>query len=188
LWAVIANGCRMTATTNAFFLIKTMLYKQLIIIITSSILLSCVNPKSRPDADNSGPGSRHTDCISSSSIRGYSVLDESNLIVDASGRRSYHVVLRRRAYGISSAWGIAFPSTTGRICAGFDEVVFDGHAGSGPIAIASIRELTGEDREDLLIQFGKKKPEIEQTPEPREVKGAEVEELDPAADGNSSGD
>jgi len=49
------------------------------------------------------------------------------------------------------------------------------------IHIASIRELTPEDHEDLLIQFGKKEPEFEQTPAPREVKGAEVEELDPAA-------
>jgi hypothetical protein len=49
------------------------------------------------------------------------------------------------------------------------------------IRIESIRELAPEDHEYLLIQFGKKEPEIEQTPVPREVKGAEVEELDPAA-------
>jgi len=55
------------------------------------------------------------------------------------------------------------------------------------IRIASIRELSPEDHEDLLIQFGKKKPEIEQTPAPREVKGAEVEELDTAAADDSSG-
>ncbi len=46
------------------------------------------------------------------------------------------------------------------------------------IRIASIRELSPEDHDDLLIQFGKKEPEIEQTPEPQEVEGAEVEELD----------
>jgi hypothetical protein len=55
------------------------------------------------------------------------------------------------------------------------------------IRIASIRELSPEDREDLLIQFGKKKPEIEQTPAPRPVEGAEVEELDTAAIDESSG-
>ena len=38
-----------------------------------------------------------------------------------------------------------------------------------------------EDKEHLLIQYGKKEPEIEQTPAPQEVKGAEVEELDEAA-------
>jgi hypothetical protein len=53
--------------------------------------------------------------------------------------------------------------------------------GNESIRIASIRELSPEEHEHLLIQFGKKEPEIEQTPAPREVKGAEVEELDPAA-------
>jgi len=51
----------------------------------------------------------------------------------------------------------------------------------GAIRIMSIRELTKEDKEYLLIQYGKKEPEIEQTPAPQEVKGAEVEELDEAA-------
>ncbi len=165
-----------------------MLYKQLLIIITSSTLLACASTQDGPDAGKSEAVKRHTDCILSSSIRGYSVLDESNLIVDASGRRSYHVILRRRAYGISSSWSIGFNSATGRICSGFDEVVFDGHLDNESIAIASIRELGPEDRDDLLIQFGKKKPEIEQPPVPREVKGAEVEELDPAANDNPSGD
>jgi hypothetical protein len=39
-----------------------------------------------------------------------------------------------------------------------------------------------------LIQYGKKEPEIKQAPVPREVKGAEVEELDSAAFDDSSGD
>jgi len=56
------------------------------------------------------------------------------------------------------------------------------------IRIESIRELTPEDHEYLLIQYGKKEPEIKQTPAPQEVKGAEVEELDPAANDESSGD
>ena len=55
------------------------------------------------------------------------------------------------------------------------------------IRISSIRELSPEDHEDILIQFGKKKPEIEQTPVPRDVEGAEVEELDTAATDESSG-
>jgi hypothetical protein len=55
------------------------------------------------------------------------------------------------------------------------------------IRITSIKELSSEEHESILIQFGKKKPEIEQTPVPREVKGAEVEELDTAAADDSSG-
>ena len=66
-------------------------------------------------------------------------------------------------------------------------MVFAGHMEGDSIRIASIRELSSEEHESILIQFGKKKPEIEQTPVPREVKGAEVEELDTAAADDSSG-
>ena len=66
-------------------------------------------------------------------------------------------------------------------------MVFKGHMDNESIRIASIRELSPEDHEDLLIQFGKKEPEIEQTPVPQEVEGAEVEELDTAATDDKSG-
>jgi hypothetical protein len=164
------------------------LYKQIIVIATSSVLLACASTKGAPDAVKSGATSGRPDCIFQSSIRGYSVLDESNIIVEASGRRNYHVALRRRAHGVRSARKISFDSPTGRVCANFSEVIFYGQSDNGPIRIASIRELSPEDHEDLLIQYGKKEPEIEQTPVRREVKGAEVEELDPAANDDSSGD
>jgi len=164
-----------------------MLIKQFIIICFSSILLACAGSETAPDGDDSGASSGRTDCIFRSSIRGYSVLDESNLVIEGSGRRNYHVVLRRRAHGIRSTWAIGFDSPTSRVCAGFSEVVFKGHMDNESIRILSIRELSQEDHESLLIQFGKKKPEIETTPGPREVEGAEVEELDPAATDQASG-
>jgi hypothetical protein len=95
--------------------------------------------------------------------------------------------LQRRARGITSTWGIGFDSPSSRVCAGFSEVVFQGNMDNESIRILSIRELSPEDHEDILIQFGKKKPEIEQTPVPRDVEGAEVEELDTAATDESSG-
>ena len=165
-----------------------MLYKQLVIISISSVLLACAGTPDGSDSGDSEVTSHRSDCILRSSIRGYTVLDESNLIVDASGRRTYHVVLQRRAYGLRSSWGIRFESPTGRICASFSEVIFDGNFSNESIRIDSVRELTPEDHEYLLIQYGKKEPEIKQTPAPREVKGAEVEELDPAANDKLSGD
>jgi hypothetical protein len=161
--------------------------KQLVIVFFSCYLAACANPDSAADTPNHGASSGRTDCIFRSSIRGYSVLDESNLIIEGSGRRKYHVALRQRAFGISSSWGIAFDSPTSQICAGFSEVVFEGQLDNQSIAIASIRELSPEDHEDLLIRFGKKKPEIEQTPAPVDVKGAEVEELDTADTDDKSG-
>ena len=159
-------------------------YKQSIGILLSSSLLACTGAVSDLDErDLSRP-----DCIYQSSIRGYTVLDEANLIVDGSRSRSYHVGLQRRAYGLNSSWGIAFRSPTGRICASFSELIFNGDFEKESIRIASIKELTTEGKDILLIQYGKKKPEIEQTPAPAEVPGAEVEELDPDANDSPSRD
>ena len=161
---------------------------QIFIAITSCVLVSCVGGDERPNEEGSEARSRTSNCILRSSIRGYTVLDESNLILDGAGRRKYHVGLQRRAYGLKSSQGISFDTSTMRICAKFDVLKYEGHfGGSDSVRIALIRELSPEEHEDLLIQFGKKEPEIEQTPAPQEVKGAEVEELDPAATDDSSG-
>ncbi len=79
--------------------------------------------------------------------------------------------------------GIAFDSPSGRICSGFSEVVYGDSFGNRAeaVRIKYIRLLLPEEEEDLLIQFGLKEPEIKQTPVPREVEGADVEELDPSA-------
>ena len=164
-----------------------MLIKQFIMISFSSGLLACASTNTSPDGGASEVSSGRADCIFSSSIRGYSVLDESNLVIEGPGRKKYHLVLRRPARGIRSTWAIGFDSPSSRVCAGFSEVIFQGHMDNESIRIASIRELSPEEHEYLLIQFGKKQPEIEQTAVPREVKGAEVEELDTAATDDSSG-
>ncbi len=134
--------------------------KQILILLTLSALGACATAKT----GDSRPLSSHSDCIYQPSIRGYTVLDESNLIVSTSGRRQYHVALQRRAHGLRSSWAIAFKSPTGRVCSAFSEVVFDGHFDGESIRIAAIREISAEEKEDLLIRYGKKKPEIEQTP------------------------
>lgn len=161
-----------------------MLYKQSIMLLTSCFLLACASSNEPQDSADDGDDRRGSDCIFSSSIRGYTVLDESNLIVEAGGRRHYHLILQRRAYGLKSSWTLGFESPTGRVCPGFSEVHYNGGMDSGSIRIRAIRELSKEEHEYLLIQYGKKKPEIEQTPVPKDVKGAEVEELDPAASGD----
>lgn len=156
---------------------KINVLKQLFIIVSSGLLVSCAGGP----VDREQTGSKRSDCISQSSIRGYTVLDESNLIVEGSIRRKYHVTLVRRAFGLRSTWAIGFTSTGNQICAPFSKVVFDDGFLKAPIAIAAIKELTPEDEEILLIDFGKKEPEIETTPAPADVPGAEIEELDPAA-------
>ena len=152
--------------------------KQLFILSFSCILIACAGSGDPVEGDAYAEESRGTDCISQMTVRDYRVLDESNLIVSESRRRKYHVVLSRRAFGLQSTWQIGFRSGGGRICPGFSDLVVDNGIGPDRIRIASIRRLTPEDEEDLLIRFGKIDGTTEQTPPPQEVEGAEVEELD----------
>jgi len=112
------------------------------------------------------------------SIRDYQVLDESNLIVTERAKRKYHIILSRRAFGLRSTWQIAFRSQSGRICSAFSDLIVDDGFRSEAIGIRSIRRLTPEEYDDLLVRFGKKEPDAKQTTAPEPVKGAEVEELD----------
>ena len=154
------------------------LLKQLIIIVTSSVLVACAGTREPTEMSADDRQSRGRDCISQSSIRDYQVLDDSNLIVTAAVKRKYHVILSRRAFGLRSMWKIGFRSPTGRICSGSGEVIFDDGMGSERISIRSVRELTPDDLDELLVRFGKKEPDFEQAPATEDVGGAEVEELD----------
>ena len=152
--------------------------KQLFIILLLSVLLACAGTSESTD-DGSN---RRGDCIRHSSIRGYTVLDEQNLIVDAAVRKKYHVILSRPAYGLRSSWSIGFmDSSTGSVCARFSEIVYNDGMHKGRNRIASIRQLIPEEEEDLLIRFGLKEPEVKRVPVPQEVEGADIEELDPDA-------
>ncbi len=152
--------------------------KQFVIISLSSVLLACAGTQETAEEADYRVASRGSDCISQTTIRDYRVLDDSNLIVSASARRKYHVVLSRRAFGLRSTWQIGFRSSTGQVCAGFSDLIVDDGLGPERIRIHTIRQLTPEDEEELLIRFGKKEPATVQAPAPQEVESAEVEELD----------
>ena len=175
-------------TTNITY-IKIVL-KQIVIVFSLCTIIACAGTSEPTDSAATQRMDSRRDCIPEPSIRGYTVLDEQNLIVDSSGRRKYHVVLRRRAYGLQNSLGVAFKSPTSRICSGVSDVVFSDSFGgrTEAVGILEVRLLSPEDEEDLLIRFGKKEPEIKRTPAPREVEGAEVEELDPAASEKSPAD
>jgi hypothetical protein len=152
--------------------------KQLLIILCSCGLVACVTSNEGVDEPEYRSETRGSDCISQMTIRDYQVLDDSNLIVTGSARRKYHVVLSRRAFGLASTWRIAFRSPSGRICSAFSEVVVNDGMGAEVINIHSVRQLTLEELDDLLVRFGKKEPDVNQTTAPEPVEGAEVEELD----------
>ena len=154
-------------------------FKQLFILLTSSVLAACAATTDEAPGGAVGDLPAGSDCIFEGTIRDYAVLDESNLIVTASARRKYHIELNRRAFGLRSSWHIGFTSPTSRICPGFSEVIVDDSTmGPEAIRISSIRALSPEEHEDLLIRFGKKEPEIVEAPATEDVGSAEVEELD----------
>ena len=161
-----------------------MLIKQLFIVITSSALLACVAADKSEKESFSRVSKPRPDCISQASIRDYQLLDASNLIVKTGGKRRYHIVLSRSSNELRHSRSLGFVSSTGRICAGFGELLveqeFGAGSGFGPerIRISSIVLLSPEEEEFLLIHFGLKEPEFEQPRTPRKVEGAVVEELD----------
>lgn len=152
--------------------------KHIVIVAILSILSACATNKEGAVEGESAGARIGSDCISQGSIRDYTVLDDANLIVTEGVSRKYHMELSRRAFGLRSTWQIGFRTPTGRVCGGFSDIVVNDGIGPDSIRISSIRRLTPEDEEDLLIRFGKKEPEIEQPRQPEEVDGAEVEELD----------
>lgn len=155
-----------------------MYIKQSVIILTSCLLFACASTEQEPSGSEPERLSSGSDCISQGSIRDYTVLDDANLIVTGAGRRKYHMVLARRAFGLRSSWQIGFRDRTGRICGGFGELIADDGFGPASFRIESIRQLDKLEEEELLIRFGKKEPEFVQPRQPEEVEGAEVEELD----------
>jgi len=158
--------------------VKTVI-KQYVLVTISGSLLACAG-SGGPSADASfadEPVVR--DCISQSSIRDYQVLDERNLIITEGVKRKYHIVLSHRAFGIRSTWQIGFRSLSGRVCANSADLIYnDGLRRPESVNVRSIRQLSPDDLDDLLVRFGKKEPDVEQAPAQEEVGGAEVEELD----------
>jgi hypothetical protein len=157
---------------------KTML-KQIVIIVSSCFLLACATSQDAAESGADDVVSSGHDCISQSTIRDYQVLDDSNLIVTAGAKRKYHVELSRRAFGLRSNWQIGFKSPTGRACAGTGEVIVDdGFGRRESIRLSSVRLISADELDELLVRYGKKVPEFEQAAAEEEVNGAEVEELD----------
>jgi hypothetical protein len=153
--------------------------KQFLILVISSSLVACASSGDHYESAGDPVTTRGHDCISQSTIRDYQVLDDRNLIVTARAKQKYHVQLSRQAFGLRSNWKIGFRSPTGRICSGTGDVVVNDSFGSEEtIRISSIKEVEPDELNALLVQFGKKVPEVERAPAQEKVKGAEVEELD----------
>ncbi len=152
--------------------------KQLVILLLSSIFSLFALAQDdvlEPDFDRDYRGS---DCISIRTIRDYTALDDKNLLIWASPKRPYFVRLFSPAWGLKGSFQLGTMSRDDRLCPyGGDALVFDS-AGRDTARIASIRRISKDEADWLLVRFGKKDPAGKQAPAPKPLEGAEVEELD----------
>jgi hypothetical protein len=119
-----------------------------------------------------------SDCIWIRTVRDYTALDDRNLLIRGSGKRTYLVTLLHRSFEMQSSIGLGFSSRDDHLCPyGGDAIVTDGLSREA-VRIRSITEVSPAQAEQLKVRFGKKVPDEQKTPAPGPVKGAEVEELD----------
>ena len=158
-------------------LMKNLLNHIVIIIISCNLLIGCAST-GEPNELGEDVNYSGSDCISIRTIRDYTELDRSNLLIDGGGRRTYLVTLLHPSFELRSTMGISFSSSDQWLCPyGGDAIVLRGISNE-QVRIRSISRLNEEQVEDILVRYGKKEPNIEQDPVPaEEVQGAEVEEL-----------
>jgi hypothetical protein len=151
--------------------------KQKVIVFISSVLIaSCASTDGEPRVprDLTDTGS---DCISIRTIRDYTPLDRSSLILEGGGNRLYYVTLVVSSFELRSSHRIGVDSRDEWLCPyGGDQLVFDGF-GNMRASIRGIMRITPEQAEELLYKHGKKERPEQQDQTPPELDGAEVEEL-----------
>jgi hypothetical protein len=151
--------------------------KPLLILVTLSITAGCAGtregePVARGDMDYRG-----SDCILIRTIRDYRELDDRNLLIYGPADRAYYVTLFRPSFELRSSFQMGFSSRDGQLCPFGGDAVVVGSMHREEIGIESITRVTEEQEEQLLVRYGKKEPAGQQAPAPKDVKGAEVEEL-----------
>jgi hypothetical protein len=158
------------------FTLKTKL-RQSFIVLSSCVLTACATGD---QAENSTAGDvdyRGNDCILISTIRDYTPLDDSNLLIWGPAKRGYLVTLVRSAFDLRSSFRMGFSSRDDQLCPyGGDGITF-GSLSHETIGIRAISRVSEEQADQLLIRYGRKEPAEQQAPAPKDVKGAEVEEL-----------
>lgn len=119
------------------------------------------------------------DCIFARSVRDYTPLDRSHLILRGPSRqRAYLVTVTGAATSLRTDWRIAFRTRDTRLCpCGGDAILVDDPV-QRELRIASIREISDRDVDTLMVHFGRRGAEEQKAPEPADVPDAGVEELD----------
>lgn len=155
--------------------------KRYIFLIVIASILGCTSTSTQRD-ERAGPlleglSARGSDCISIRTIRDYTPLDESNLIIWAANR-PYLVRIFSRTSELRTSFQLTYLSRDDQLCPyGGDELAFGfGGPGLDSYHIDSIQRLTKEQAQEIQDRFSKD-PKKQQTPAPKELEGADVEEL-----------
>ena len=157
--------------------LRQALIKHIVVVTTACILASCATTEDRESRPAGDIDSRGSDCILISTIRDYTPLDDSNLLIYGPAKRAYFVTLVHSTFELRSSFRLQFSSRDGQLCPyGGDQIVV-GSFGREAVGIRAISRVTEEQAEQLLIRYGRKEPAEQQAPAPEDVKGAEVEEL-----------
>jgi hypothetical protein len=119
-----------------------------------------------------------SDCIWIRSIRDYTPLDDRTLLIWSGVSRPYFVRLNTASHEMRSGIAMRVESRDDRLCPyGGDGLIFSRYE-TFPVTVRSISRITKDQAEDIMVRYGKKDSGEPQTPAPKEVDGAEVEELD----------
>lgn len=154
-------------------------FKQLLIGLSLGVLTSGALADSDSDRPVRDLDLHGSDCIWIRTIRDYRPLDSRNLLIYGSARTAYFVRLAHPAIGLRTSLQIGFRSRDNQLCPyGGDQLVFGGGFANEAVNVRAISRISQEQVEELLVRFGQKEPDQQRVPAPREVKGAEIEELD----------
>jgi len=149
----------------------------IVIVFSLSACSTSQGPRDASGRQVSDQEYQGNDCILIRSVRDYTPLDDRHLLIRGPANRAYFVTLFQPAFDMRGSVSIGFDSRDDQLCPfGGDAVVF-GSLGRERSTIRSISRVSAEQEEAILIRFGLKEPAEQRTPEPPEVKGAEVEEL-----------
>ena len=150
---------------------------QSLVIITSCVVAGCAATDRSESGSNGDIDYRGSDCILISTIRDYTPLDDSNLLIYGPAKRAYFVSLVHSTFELRSSFRLQFSSRDDQLCPYGGDGIVVGSFGRETVGIRAISRVTEEQADQLLIRYGRKEPAEQQAPAPEDVKGAEVEEL-----------
>lgn len=119
------------------------------------------------------------DCIFARSVRDYSALGRSHLILRGPSRKRVCLVtVTGASASLRTDWRIAFRTRATRLRPRAGDTILVDDPAPRELRIASIREISDRDVDTLMVHFGRREADERRAPEPADLPDAGVEELD----------